>query len=182
MEKIRVWDPLVRILHWTLVFCVVSNLLNESGHQVHRLLGMLATLAVVVRLVWGFVGPQYARFSDWFPTPQRLIPYVKALLRNEAPRHVGHNPAGAVMMLILMATVIGLGTSGFLMTTDAFYENETLKELHETLVGVLVTCVVIHVAAALFESWKHKEDLIGAMFHGKKRPPEPVQDEADKAE
>ncbi len=168
MRKIRVWDPLVRVLHWILVACVISNLLNESGHFAHRTLGLIATGAVTVRLIWGFVGPQYARFSDWFPTPSRLIPYVKALLRNDAPRHIGHNPAGAVMMLALMALVIGLGVSGYLMTTDAFYENDTLKELHETLVGILVAAVVLHVIAALYESWKHRENLIGSMVHGYK--------------
>ncbi len=180
MKKIRVWDPLVRVLHWILVGCVISNLLNESGYPVHRALGLIASATVIVRLVWGFVGPQYARFSDWFPTPARLVPYVKALLRNEAPRHVGHNPAGAVMMLALMALVLGLGVSGYLMTTDAFYENDILKELHETLVGILVAAVVLHVIAALYESWKHRENLIGSMVHGYK-PLKPGAQSGDEA-
>lgn len=168
MDKIRVWDPLVRVLHWILVICVISNLFNGSGHFFHRTLGLIAGGAVIVRLVWGFVGPQYARFSDWFPTPSRLVPYLKALLRNEAPRHIGHNPAGAVMMLVLMVLVCGLATSGYLMTTDAYYENETLLEIHETLVSILIGAVVLHVLAALYESWKHRENLIGSMVHGYK--------------
>ena len=168
MNKIRVWDPLVRILHWMLVICVISNLLNESGHTVHRWLGLTASAVVIVRFVWGFIGPQYARFSDWFPTPSRLTPYVKALLRNEAPRHVGHNPAGAVMMLALMALVISLGVSGYMMTTDAFFGEEWLEMLHGALADVLIGSVVLHVGAALFESWKHKENLVASMVHGKK--------------
>lgn len=168
MNKIRVWDPLVRILHWTLVICVISNLLNESGHTVHRWLGLTASGVVIVRFVWGFIGPQYARFSDWFPTPSRLIPYIKALLRNEAPRHIGHNPAGAVMMLVLMVLVVSLGVSGYLMTTDAFFGTEWLEDLHETLADILIGSVVLHVGAALFESWKHKENLVASMLHGKK--------------
>ncbi|MDR3413569.1 MAG: cytochrome b/b6 domain-containing protein [Formivibrio sp.] len=168
MNKIRVWDPLVRILHWTLVICVMSNLMNESGHFAHRTLGLIASGVVIVRFFWGFVGPRYARFSDWFPTPSRLIPYVKALLRNEAPRHIGHNPAGAVMMLILMALVVSLGTSGYLMTTDTFYGDEWLQGLHEGLANILIGSVVLHVAAALYESWKHGENLIASMLHGKK--------------
>ncbi|MDR3411666.1 MAG: cytochrome b/b6 domain-containing protein [Formivibrio sp.] len=168
MKKIRVWDPLVRLLHWVLVGCVISNLFNASGHFAHRTLGLIAAGAVTVRLVWGFVGPQYARFSDWFPTPTRLIPYLRALLRNQAPRHLGHNPAAAVMMLTLMALVLGLGVSGYLMTTDAFYENETLQGVHESLVSILQAAVIVHVLAALYESWKHRENLIGSMVHGYK--------------
>lgn len=168
MKKIRVWDPLVRILHWGLVICVFSNLFNESGYPVHRILGMTASVIVFVRLIWGFVGPRYARFSDWFPTPSKLIPYLKALMRNEAPRHIGHNPAGAVMMLLLLALVLGLGTTGFLSTTDAFYESEVLLEMHETLAGMLVGAIILHVAAALYESWRHRENLIGSMLHGDK--------------
>ncbi len=168
MKKIRVWDPHVRILHWTLVACVFGNLLNESGYPIHRALGMLASAVVVIRIVWGFVGTPHARFSDWLPWPSRLIPYLKALLRNRAPRHIGHNPAGALMMLALMALVLGLGISGFLMTTDAFYEDETLLAVHQTLVGILTGAILLHVAGALFESWKHRENLVASMIHGDK--------------
>lgn len=169
MNSIRVWDPLVRVLHWTLVVCVISNLLNESGETVHRWLGLTASAVVVLRVIWGFVGPEFARFSDWFPRPSRLVPYVKALLRNEAPRHIGHNPAGAVMMLALMALVLSLGTTGYLMTTDAYFGQEWLEETHEALANILIASVVMHVAAALVESWKHKENLVASMVHGKKR-------------
>lgn len=175
MKQIRVWDPLVRILHWALVFCVVSNFINESGHAVHRFLGLTASGVVVVRFVWGFIGPQYARFSDWFPTPSRLVPYIKALLSNAAPRHIGHNPAGAVMMLVLMALVISLGTSGFMMTTDAYMDTDWLKELHETFANLLIASVIVHVGAALFESWKHKENLVASMLHGKKPVVSPAE-------
>lgn len=169
MKKIRVWDPLVRIVHWVLVICVFSNLFfNESGYPVHRAMGMAASVAVIIRIVWGFVGSEHARFSDWFPWPSRLFPYLKAMLRNEAPRHLGHNPAGAVMMLILMALILGMGVSGFLMTTDAFYEDETLLAIHQTLSRILVGAIVLHIAGALLESWRHRENLIASMIHGNK--------------
>ena len=175
MKTIRVWDPLVRLLHWTLVICVLSNLLNENGESIHRWLGYTASVVVFVRFIWGFVGPQYARFSDWFPTPSRLFPYVKALLRNEAPRHIGHNPAGAVMMLALMALVLSLGATGYLMTTDAFFGEEWLEEIHEGLSNILIGSVILHVGAALFESWKHGENLVASMAHGRK-PANPMTD------
>jgi len=168
MKTIRVWDPLVRLLHWTLVVCVLSNLLNESGETVHRWLGYTACAVVLVRIVWGFVGTAHARFADWFPTPSRLFPYLKALLRNQAPRHIGHNPAGAVMMLALMALVLSLGATGYLMTTDAFFGEDWLEELHEGLANTLIAAVVVHIGAALLDSWKHRENLVASMLHGRK--------------
>lgn len=175
MKTIRVWDPLLRLLHWTLVVCVLSNLLNESGEIVHRGLGYTATAVILIRIVWGFIGPRHARFSDWLPTPGRLFPYLVALRRGKAPRHIGHNPAGALMMLALLALVLALGTSGYLMTTDAFFGEDWLEETHAALADILIAAVVVHVSAALFESWKHRENLIASMVHGRKRAPTPEQ-------
>ena len=171
MNTIRVWDPLVRALHWTLVACVLGNLLNESGETLHRALGYTASGVVLTRLVWGMVGTRHARFADWFPTPARLLPYLRALLQGRAPRHIGHNPAGAVMMLALLVLVLGLGATGYLMTTDAFFGEDWLEEVHEALADVLVGAVALHVTAALFESWRHRENLVASMLHGRKRAP-----------
>ena len=173
MKTIPVWDPLVRLLHWTLVACVLGNLLNESGETLHRALGYTATGVVLTRLVWGFVGSRHARFSDWFPTPARLLPYLRQLMRHRAPRHLGHNPAGAVMMLALLALILALGATGYLMTTDAFFGEDWVEEVHETLADVLIAAVVLHVTAALVESWRHRENLVASMLHGRKRAPEP---------
>jgi cytochrome b len=172
MNTIRVWDPLVRALHWTLVACVLGNLFNESGETLHRALGYAASGVVLTRLVWGFIGPRHACFADWFPTPARLLPYLRALLKGRAPRHIGHNPAGAVMMLALLTLVLGLGATGYLMTTDAFFGEDWLEEIHEALADVLVGAVALHVAAALFESWRHRENLVASMLHGRKRASE----------
>ena len=169
MKTIRVWDPLLRLLHWTLVACVLGNLVNESGELIHRGLGYTATAVVLMRIVWGFAGPRYARFSDWLPTPRRLLPYLKALSQGQAPRHIGHNPAGAVMMLALLALVLALGSSGYLLTTDAFFGEEWLEELHAMLADILIGAVVVHVGAALFESWRHRENLVASMVHGRKK-------------
>ena len=168
MKTIRVWDPLVRVLHWSLVICVIGNLLNEDGETIHQWLGYIASAIVVVRIFWGFVGSRYARFADWFPTPSRLAPYINALLHNRAPRHIGHNPAGAVMMMALMALVLLLGVSGYMMGTDAFFGEDWVEGLHEGLANILIGAVFLHVGGALFESWKHRENLIASMLHGRK--------------
>ncbi|WP_410498834.1 cytochrome b/b6 domain-containing protein [Chitinibacter sp. S2-10] len=170
MNKIKVWDPLVRIIHWSLALAVLGNFLNEEGDLLHRWEGYAALALVLTRIIWGFVGSRHARFSDWFPTPGRLFPYLRDLLRGQTRRHLGHNPAGAVMMLFLLVMVMGLGVSGYLMGTDAFFGEEWLEEIHEAIAYILLTGVGVHVLAAMIESWRHKENLPAAMIHGYKRP------------
>ena len=169
-HTVVVWDPLVRITHWIVAACVLANLaILESGSVPHRWAGYIACGIVALRTLWGFVGSQHARFSSWFPTPSRLKPYLAALVKGNPPRVLGHNPAGAVMMIALWSLVIALGTSGYLMGTDAFFGEEWLEELHEALANTLIAAVSLHVVAALLESWRHKENLPLAMLTGKKR-------------
>ena len=102
LKTIKVWDPLVRLFHWTLVVCVIGNFaLNEAGEKVHRWMGYTAAGVVVLRVLWGFFGSLHARFSDFFPTPSRVTPYVKALVRGKAPRMVGHNPVAAMKSAVV---------------------------------------------------------------------------------
>lgn len=169
MQRVKVWDPLVRILHWGLVLCVLGNFINESGETWHRWAGYIASAIVLTRLLWGLIGTRHARFSDWFPTPARLFPYLKALLRGQPPRVLGHNPAGAVMMLLLLTLVLTLGATGYMMGLDAFWGEEWLEKLHEGVANTLIACVGLHVLAAIVESIRHRENLPLAMVHGYKR-------------
>jgi cytochrome b len=169
MSKVKVWDPVVRLLHWSLAIAVLGNFINEGGDLLHRWEGYAALGIVGSRIIWGFVGSKHARFSDWFPTPSKLITYVSAMRRGEHPRFLGHNPAGAVMMLFLLLMVIAMGTTGYMMGLDAYFGEEWLEELHEILAYTLLGGVGLHVAAAIFESWRHKENLPAAMVHGYKR-------------
>jgi cytochrome b len=165
-----VWDPLVRLTHWLVAGIVVANLwLLESGNAPHRWLGYLACGAIGVRLIWGFVGSPHARFSDWLPTPQRLTRYLGLLIKGREPRMLGHNPAGAVMMLTLWALVTALGVTGYLMGTDMLFGESWLEALHEGIANTLIAAVVLHVCGALLESWRHRENLVRSMVTGRKR-------------
>ena len=173
MNQIKVWDPLVRILHWGLAILIFSNFLNEDGHTAHRWIGYVATGFVLVRIVWGFVGTQHARFSDWFPSPRRVIEYTKLKLSGQAPRYVGHNPLGAVMMLALLLLVINQGVTGYMMGTDLFFGEKWLEEWHGFSADLILVFVGLHVLGAIFESIKQKENLPLSMIHGYKRVDEP---------
>lgn len=170
MSEIKVWDPLVRLLHWGLAMMVFSNFLNEDGHTPHRWIGYAATAFIIVRLIWGFVGTQHARFSDWFPTPSRVIEYLKLKRTGQAPRYVGHNPLGALMMLALMALVINQGITGYMMGTDTFFGEKWLEEWHEITANLMLGLVGLHILGAILTGYQQKENLILSMIHGKKRP------------
>ncbi len=168
---VRVWDPVVRLFHWTVVAGCAINLIVEEGNTFHRAVGYVVAAAVAVRLVWGFAGKGHARFSDFFPTPAALLAYLRQLVSRNEPRFIGHNPAGSVMIFLLLGSLIAVSITGWMMGLDRFFGNETLEELHEAFAMTILVLAGIHVAAAVFESVRHRENLIKAMFTGRKRKP-----------
>lgn len=167
---IRVWDPIVRLFHWTIVTaCILNLFILEPGHALHRAAGYTVAAALAIRLVWGFVGTRHARFSDFFPTPRRLLPYLRALVQRREPRHLGHNPAGAVMMILLMVLLSGVCLTGWMMGLDAFWGEDWLQEVHGTLANAIMVLALVHAAAALFESFRHRENLVLSMVTGRKK-------------
>ncbi|KZE33455.1 cytochrome b [Crenobacter luteus] len=169
VERVAVWDRFVRFFHWSLVACVTLNLfVLEEGETPHRWAGYAAAALVAARVVWGFVGSRHARFADFFPTPSRVAAHLRAL---RAGRHLptaGHNPLGAVMMLALMGLVLSLGATGYMMGTDAFWGEEWLEALHESLSTLLLASVGLHAAAALVMSRVERTPLVKAMVTGVK--------------
>lgn len=172
--RVRVWDPLVRIGHWTLVAAVAAAWLTHEGFgTVHEWIGYAALGVVALRLAWGLVGPRYARFAQFVRSPAATIDYAKALAANRAPRHVGHNPLGGWMIVALLAAVGAVGVTGWLMTTDAFWGDEFMEDVHEALADGLLVLIALHVAGAILASIHDRENLVRAMIDGSKRAPGP---------
>ena len=128
----RVWDPFVRLFHWSLVACVLLNQwVLEGGETPHRWAGYAATALVLARVVWGFIGSRHARFAGFFPTPARLRRHLQALRRARASGLCRAQPAGCADDAgNLMAAVLALGATGWLQGTDAFWGDERLQDLH----------------------------------------------------
>ena len=167
---VKVWDPFVRVFHWSLVSCVLLNyFVIDDGETIHQWLGYVASALVVMRIVWGFIGTRHARFADFFPTPTRLRAHLVAMRSGSMEFHPGHNPLGALMMLALMALVLALGVTGFLQTTDAFWGEEWLQELHEWLGSGLIALAGLHAAAAIVMGRIERTALVTAMVTGTKR-------------
>jgi cytochrome b len=168
-----VWDRFVRFFHWSLVACVLLNYgVVEEGEDLHHWLGYAASALVASRLVWGFVGSAHARFSNFFPTTNRLQVHIAdlylGLRTGQFRRHEGHNPLGALMMLLLMALVLLLGLTGWLQTTDRFWGVEWLQDVHEVLADTLIISAGLHAAAAVVMGRLEKTSLVRAMFTGVK--------------
>lgn len=169
--SIRVWDPFVRIAHWTLVLTVAGAwLTQEGGGRWHEWLGYAALAIVIARVAWGWVGPAHARFSRFVRSPAATLHYAQRLMNHAEPRHIGHNPLGAYMIILLVLMVILISVSGWLYTTDAFWGIEWVEDLHEALSDALIALVTVHVAGVVFTSIRQRENLVGAMLHGAKRP------------
>jgi cytochrome b len=166
---VRVWDPVVRIFHWTVVFGCILDVFVLEGGTAHNVVGYVVAGALAIRLVWGFVGSKHARFSDFVPSPGRLARYVRALAAGREERYIGHNPGGAVMIMALMALLAAVSVTGWMLTLDAFWGNEALEEIHRAISNAILVCALIHSAGVLYESYRHGENLVMAMVTGDKR-------------
>jgi cytochrome b len=170
IPEIRVWDPVVRLFHWTLALgCILNLTLLREIEPVHHYVGYAVLGALTVRVLWGFVGTPHGRFSDFVVGPRRLASYLRKALNGNAPRYVGHNPAGGLMMLLLMVLAAAAGVSGWMMQLDPFWGEEWVEDLHEAAANAILLLAIVHIVAALVESWHHRENLIKAMITGRKR-------------
>ena len=171
---VPVWDPLVRILHWTLAAAViVGYATGDDGGKWHERIGYVALAAVSLRILWGFAGTVHARFADFVPGPSSLADYVRAVLARREPRYLGHNPLGGAWIVLMLGLVIGAGGTGWALSILGEDEYHWLEELHEGIAGALLAAVAVHVAGVAWESVRHGENLVRAMFTGRKRPLEP---------
>ena len=165
-----VWDPLVRIGHWTLAVGVAAAWLTKEGWgRWHEWIGYATLALVAFRIAWGFAGPRYAQFSQFVRAPAATLAYAARVLGGNEPRYVGHNPLGGWMIVALLASVTATGVTGWLYTTDRFWGVEWMEDLHEACSNAVLALVALHITGVIAASLRHRENLVAAMFHGRKR-------------
>ncbi len=164
-----VWSPSLRLLHWLLaVSMIVSFATHEGGGKWHEWTGYVALAAALTRLVMGFTGAGYWRFGQFVRAVPATWAYALQVIKKTEPRFLGHNPLGAWMVLALLADAIATGLTGWLYTTDRFFGYAWLESLHSVLGHALIPLLALHLAGVAFTSWRHRENLLAAMLHGKK--------------
>jgi cytochrome b len=170
-KTVRVWDPLVRLAHWSLVASIAGAWwAGEERLRWHELAGYAALAIVATRFVWGFAGPRHARFAGFLRSPGAVWRYAVAMAHQRAPRHVGHNPLGGWMVAALLAGVGAVGVTGWLYSLDMFWGLAWLDWLHRALAWGLVALIALHFGGVLFTSWRQRENLVAAMLNGRKTP------------
>ena len=201
--SVRVWDIAVRVFHWGVVGAVaVAWLAAEEIQPVHEFAGYTVAGLVAFRLVWGVIGTRYARFGRFVKGPRGTMAYLGDIAHGRERRYLGHNPAGAAMIVALLLTLSGTAFTGWLMaepdrvallptlppivaSAHADEDGEhgeyggraafdgPLKEVHETLATLVLVLAGLHLAGVALASLRHHENLPRAMLTGQKRPPGP---------
>lgn len=171
-RAILVWDWPVRIFHWLLALSFAGAWVtaeSERWRLLHVTLGYTMAGLLVFRVLWGVVGTRHARFSDFVRGPAAVTRYLRSLLTGRPEPHVGHNPAGALAIVALMALGAASTASGWALYNDL--GGKWLEETHEIAASVMLAVVGLHIAAVLLSSWLHGDNLVGAMLNGRKPGP-----------
>ena len=185
-RSVRVWDVPVRVFHWVLAALVLTSwVTSEIGGNAmtyHMWSGYAILTLVVSRIVWGFVGSEHARFRGFLYGPRAIVSHASGLFESKPRYYVGHNPLGGISVLLMLASLLLQASTGLFANDDIATEgpltylvsgatSSLLTTIHRYNFYVLVALIAIHVAAALYYLIVKRENLIGAMFTGRKRVP-----------
>jgi cytochrome b len=166
---VKVWDLFVRLFHWSLVgLFVVAYATGDEVERVHIAAGYAVAALLALRIIWGFVGPRRARFRSFVRPPREVLAYLCNVVLFKAPRHLGHNPAGGMMIIALTGMLAATCVTGYMMTTDAYWGAKWVEETHEVLANATVGLIALHVLGVLVASFQHRENLVKAMVTGRK--------------
>ena len=167
--RVLVWDAAVRVLHWLLAGLVIFDWVRDDGGWTHRMVGYAAVVVVVARLAWAALSSGLAGLGALKPSLTATVSY----LRGRAPRTLGHDPLGLWMIWLLWSLVLLLGLTGWMSHLDAFWGDETIRNVHAWLADAILVAVGLHLAGVALMSWHWRENLVAAMFTGRQRAHDP---------
>ena len=182
MSKKLIWDLPIRIVHWlltVLIFGAWYTVTVAGNMEAHMLIGQTILCLLVFRVVWGFVGTRYAKFSSFVFGPRTIIAYARTILSRSGGGYAGHNPLG-FLAVFAMLLLIGIQvTTGLFATDGDFYEGplnnlvsgrtgRQITDIHYLNFDVLAIMIGIHIVAIFFYLLYKRENLIWPMFTGTK--------------
>lgn len=173
-ETVRVWDPLVRIFHWSLVgLFTFAFLTGDEWQDPHELAGYIIAGLIAVRVIWGLVGSRHARFISFLRGPSSVAGFLADTVQMRARRYLGHNPAGGWMVMALLLVIAVISLSGWMMTTDSYWGVKWVGEVHEGAAFAALGLIGLHIGGVIVASFEHGENLVRAMVTVRKRAAEP---------
>lgn len=193
---VTAWDQPTRIFHWLLLALVISAYVSveyaedfgDSLLNWHRYNGLAILTLVVWRVLWGFAGSSTSRFKSFVPKPIAVRRYISATLKGAAPRYLGHNPLGSVMIIALLLALLTQTSLGLFSTDDDDFAggplsgfvcrsaNKSATHWHAWVFWyVILPLAALHVTTNVLYGWLKKEPLITSMITGEK-PAEPYVD------
>ena len=173
MQSVKVWDPLIRILHWGTAVLFVLDMLVFGEGETHDTIGYVLFAFVLIRVIWGFVGPENSRFSTFWPSRAALKAHIEGLRSGEPEQYVTLNPLGAIMAVNLLVTLVLISITGIMMEPFAFGTLDSIEGVHVVLADYAFICVVLHIIGAVIQSRRSKSKLVKAMITGRKEINDP---------
>lgn len=172
MDKAKAYDLPTRLFHWLfaglfVAAFVIAKLTDDesSWFSQHMLLGLILFVTTLLRIIWGFIGSRYARFSSFSLSPRQLIEYFREILSTKGRVYFGHNPASAWAAVAMITLAVGLGVTGYLMAVG---QKEAFEDIHELMANAFAFIAVTHVAGVALHSLRHRDGIALSMIHGKK--------------
>ena len=187
-DTVKVWDPLVRVFHWSLVLSFfLAYITEDDWMSLHVAAGYAVAMLVAFRIFWGLIGTRYARFSQFVKTPSQVFSYIKKMLAFDVPHYIGHNPAAAAMIISLLISIIMVSITGMSIiatqgegplagTFMATFNAEWMEDIHEFFSNFTMLLVLMHVAGVIFSSFLEGDNLVKAMVTGRKKYRSEVMD------
>jgi cytochrome b len=148
-------------------YVIASTAEDSAVFPWHMLAGLTLVFVVLARVLWGLVGTRHARFMSFRLNPRELFQYLKGLFTGGQPAVAGHNPASSWVAIVLMSLVLGLGATGYLMSSSG--NPESYEEVHEFLANTFLLIVVLHIAGVVLHSLRHRDGFALSMVDGRKQ-------------
>ncbi len=180
-EKHLIWDLPLRIFHWSFAFTVLAAWYTaenkEDYIELHIQLGYVALTLIIFRILWGIIGPKHARFSQFLPSPKTLFAYLtQSKIDTSSP---GHNPMGALMVILMISLISAQSISGLFINDDVFSSgpyygsiNSNLEKimffLHHNTFDFMIGAIALHISAISYYWRIKKQNLVTPMITGKK--------------
>jgi len=169
IRKILVWDAPTRVFHWAqaLSFGVAYfTAESERYRDIHIAFGYIMLALILFRLLWGFIGTRYARFSSFLFKPGEIVAYLVSMFRRRQEHYLGHNPAGSVSVWLLLMLGLLLCVTGVMALQDD--AGDFVVEMHDIATDIMLFVIFLHVAGVTVSSVLHHENLVRTMITGLK--------------